>query len=156
MSSCLSSSQRHAMTMKTCAVAWCRSYHINSPAEHAAHLCRNTPIVRHKVVLYNGRKTVVVVLYGLHSRPDTVFYILLYNTAFSALTLLVGRQEGHPACKKNGGWWRWALLSPDGWWEEHLACKTPVPLLSNATLPKYVEEEKWGKWLTRVVHEKGP
>jgi len=23
-----------------------------------------------------------------------------YNTAFSALTLLVGRQEGHPACKK--------------------------------------------------------
>ena len=31
--------------------------------------------------------------------------------AFSALTVLVGRQEGHPACK-NGGWW--ALLSPDG------------------------------------------
>jgi len=29
------------------------------------------------------------------------------------LTLLVGRQEGHPACK-NGGWWRWALVSPDG------------------------------------------
>jgi len=29
--------------------------------------------------------------------------------------LLVGRQEGHPACKKNtGGWWRWALVSPDG------------------------------------------
>ena len=23
--------------------------------------------------------------------------------AFSALTLLVGRQEGHPACKKFGG-----------------------------------------------------
>jgi len=33
--------------------------------------------------------------------------------AFSALTLLVGRQEGHPACKKMGGWWRWALVSPD-------------------------------------------
>jgi len=26
--------------------------------------------------------------------------------AFSALTLLVGRQEGHPACKKLGWWWR--------------------------------------------------
>ena len=26
--------------------------------------------------------------------------------AFSALTLLVGRQEGHPACKKlSGGYW---------------------------------------------------
>ena len=34
--------------------------------------------------------------------------------AFSALTLLVGRQEGHPACKKWRGWWRWALVSPDG------------------------------------------
>ena len=33
--------------------------------------------------------------------------------AFSALTLLVGRQEGHPACKK-WGWWRWALVSPGG------------------------------------------
>jgi len=31
------------------------------------------------------------------------------------LTLLVGRQEGHPACKKIwGGWWRWARVSPDG------------------------------------------
>jgi len=34
--------------------------------------------------------------------------------AFSALTLLVGRQEGHLAHKKYGGWWTWALVSPDG------------------------------------------
>jgi len=34
--------------------------------------------------------------------------------AFSALTLFVGRREGHPVCKKMGGWWRWALVSPDG------------------------------------------
>jgi len=35
--------------------------------------------------------------------------------SFSALTLLVGRQEGHPACKKIWWeWWRWALVSPDG------------------------------------------
>jgi len=33
------------------------------------------------------------------------------NNAFSTLTLLVGRQEGHLACKKMGGWWRWALVS---------------------------------------------
>jgi len=34
--------------------------------------------------------------------------------AFSAFTLLVGRQEGHPACKKmgDGGGGRW--LVPDG------------------------------------------
>jgi len=34
--------------------------------------------------------------------------------AFSALTLLAGWQEGHPACKKMGEWWRWALVSLDG------------------------------------------
>jgi len=28
---------------------------------------------------------------------------LLQYSAFSALTLLVGRQEGHPACKKLSG-----------------------------------------------------
>jgi len=27
----------------------------------------------------------------------------VYESAFSALTLLVGRQEGHPACKKLSG-----------------------------------------------------
>jgi len=27
----------------------------------------------------------------------------LYTNAFSALTLFVGQQEGHPACKKQ--WW---------------------------------------------------
>jgi len=32
----------------------------------------------------------------------------------SALTLLVWRQEGHPACKKNGGDGGWALVSLDG------------------------------------------
>jgi len=35
------------------------------------------------------------------------------HVAFSALTLLVGRHEGHLACKKMGRW-RWALVSPDG------------------------------------------
>jgi len=30
--------------------------------------------------------------------------LLLMSYAFSALTLLVGQQEGHPACKKTE-WW---------------------------------------------------
>jgi len=30
------------------------------------------------------------------------------------LILLVGLQEGHPAQKKMGRWWRRALVSPDG------------------------------------------
>jgi len=30
------------------------------------------------------------------------------------LVLLVGQQEGHPACKKHGGLWVWGVVSPDG------------------------------------------
>jgi len=36
-------------------------------------------------------------------RSDILFSSLLIQLAFSALTLLVGRQEGHPACKKLSG-----------------------------------------------------
>jgi len=37
-----------------------------------------------------------------------VFLIAVELIAFSALTLLVGRQEGHPACKKlSGGLLAW-------------------------------------------------
>jgi len=39
---------------------------------------------------------------------DFSFSVVHLFNAFSALTLLVGRQEGHPACKKlNGGVWMW-------------------------------------------------
>ena len=41
--------------------------------------------------------------------------------AFSALTLLVGRQEGHPACKKlSGGVLEWLSA-----WSEVLICICP-------------------------------
>ena len=33
-----------------------------------------------------------------------IIWYYSYTSAFSALTLLVGRQEGHPACKKTE-WW---------------------------------------------------
>ena len=50
---------------------------------------------------------------------------------FSALTLLVGRQEGHPACKKSmWGWRRWALVSPDG-----LAPSRMVSVSASVNLP---------------------
>jgi len=32
------------------------------------------------------------------------FIVYVHIFAFSALTLLVGRQEGHPACKKTERW----------------------------------------------------
>jgi len=38
-----------------------------------------------------------------------IFMMVIDVTAFSALTLLVGRQEGHPACKKlSGGVLAWS------------------------------------------------
>jgi len=40
-----------------------------------------------------------------------LYYSLLFIVAFSALTLLVGRQVGHPACKKwgDGGGGHWLV-----------------------------------------------
>ena len=46
------------------------------------------------------------------------FVVSLDVTAFSALTLLVWRQEGHPACKKlSGGVLAWLSV-----WSEVYAC----------------------------------
>ena len=53
----------------------------------------------------------LVVIQYLLVRPEliltvfkTVNSISSISIAFSALTLLVGRQEGHLACKKQSGW----------------------------------------------------
>jgi len=48
-------------------------------------------------------------------------------TAFSALTLLVGRQEGHPACKKlSSGVLAWFFLERGA--DLHTAQLVPLPL----------------------------
>jgi len=47
--------------------------------------------------LYHGNSTTV--MFENYLEID-----LYFGFAFSALTLLVGRQEGHPACKKTE-WW---------------------------------------------------
>jgi len=39
-------------------------------------------------------------LYAIENIVQYFYVFVSYNCAFSALTLLVGRQEGHPACKK--------------------------------------------------------
>ena len=52
----------------------------------------------------------------------TVIFVMSFMTsAFSALTLLVGRQEGHPACKKlSGGVLAWLSV-----WSEVQTCIWP-------------------------------
>jgi len=51
---------------------------------------------------------------------------------------LVGRQEGHPACKNMGGWWRWALVSPDG-----VAPSRMVDVSASINLPLHHEVQKF-------------
>ena len=58
-----------------------------------------------------------------------IFGTLSFPSAFSALTLLVGRQEGHPACKKLSG----ELLVWLSYWSEVQTCiimarLMPLPL----------------------------
>ena len=80
---------------------------------------------------------------------------LAYTCAFSALTLLVGRQEGHPACKKqSGGVLAWLSV-----WSEvqtciwHSGCHchslSIAPVKSRLVLPFWYR-------LTQAVLEKRP
>ena len=79
---------------------------------------------------------------------------LIEGFAFSALTLLVGRQEGRPVCKI-WGWWKWPLVSPDG-----VAPSRMVSVSASVNLPLHHKVQKFSSkfWhrLTRVVPEKGP
>ena len=48
--------------------------------------------------------------------------------AFSALTLLVGRQEGHPACKKTEWWGAGVVICLERRADLHMAQPMPLPL----------------------------
>ena len=48
--------------------------------------------------------------------------------AFSALTLLVGRQEGHPACKKTERWVAGVVICLQRGADLHMAQLMPLPL----------------------------
>ena len=48
--------------------------------------------------------------------------------AFSALTLLVGQQEGHPACKKLSGGVRGMVICLERGADLHMAQLMPLPL----------------------------
>jgi len=51
------------------------------------------------------------------------------GSAFSALTLLVGRQEGHPACKKTEQWGAGMVICLVWGAHLHMAQLTPLPLI---------------------------
>jgi len=61
--------------------------------------------------------------YGIYIK---LYFILLLLLSFSAVTLLVGHQEGHPACKKlSGGMLAWLSAWGADW---HIAQQMPLPL----------------------------
>jgi len=53
---------------------------------------------------------------------------LLQELAFSVLTLLVGRQEGHTACKKTEWWAAGVFICLERCADLHVAQLTPLPL----------------------------
>ena len=54
--------------------------------------------------------------------------VCCYANAFSALTLLVGRQEGHPACKKTERWGAGVVICLERVADLHMSQLTPLPL----------------------------
>ena len=80
---------------------------------------------------------------------------VLHESAFSALTLLVRRQEGHPACKKLSG----EVLAWLSVWSKVQTCIWPswchCHSLSLASVKSRLVLPFWYR-LTRVVLDKGP
>ena len=79
---------------------------------------------------------------------------LLSSSAFSALKLLVGQQEGHPVCQKLSG----EVLAWLSVWSEVQTCIRPSGChchsLSLASVKSRLVLPFW-YWLTRVVPDKG-
>jgi len=79
----------------------------------------------------------------------------LDTITFSALTLLVGRQEGHPACKKTERWGVGMVICLERGADLHMAQLIPLPSLSLASVKSRSVLPFWYR-LTRVVPDKGP
>ena len=78
----------------------------------------------------------------------------LLFSAFSVLTLLVGRQEGHPACKKQ--WWgAGVVICLERGADLHIAQLMLLPLTVSC-FSKIQIGFTFLYRLTRVVPEKGP
>ena len=79
----------------------------------------------------------------------------LLLVAFSALTLLVGRQEEHPACKKTEWSDADAVICLERGADFHMAQLMPLPLTVSSSVKSRLVQPFWYR-LTWVVLEKGP
>jgi len=91
----------------------------------------------------------------MSTQEGTIYFISHF--AFSALTLLVGRQEGHPACKKlSGGVLAWLMvICLERVADLHMAQLMPLPLTVSCFSKIQIGLPFWYR-LTWVVPEKGP
>jgi len=70
---------------------------------------------------------------GVHLSPGQCLRLserikFVASFAFSALTLLVGRQEGHPVCKKTERWGAGMVICLERGADLHMAQLMPLPL----------------------------
>jgi len=101
-------------------------------------------------VLQHQRQT----SYYINCKMPNSFWCLVQNYAFSALTLLVGRQEGHPACKKlSGGCWLSVVICLERGADLHTAQLMPLHSLSLISVKSGLVLSFWFTW---VVSDKGP
>jgi len=77
---------------------------------------------------------------------DIICLVPLRQSVFSALTLLVGRQEGHPACKILSGGGTGVVISLERCADLHMAQLMPLPLTVSCS----------NKIQIQVVPDKGP
>jgi len=66
------------------------------------------------------------------------------------LTLLVGWQEGHPACKKTEWWGAGVVVCLEQGADLHMAQLTPLPLTVTCFSKIHMGLPFW-YWLTRVI-----
>jgi len=88
-------------------------------------------------------------LNAFHSQDlDNMYFVL----AFSALTLLVGWQEGHPVCKKNEWWGAGVVICLVRGADFHMAQVMPLLL----TISCFSKIQIGLPFCYQVVPEKGP
>jgi len=80
---------------------------------------------------------------------------LLGITAFSALTLLIGWQEGHLACKNLSGAGAGVVICLEQGADLHTAQLVPLPLTVSCFSKIQIGLPFWYR-LTRVILDKGP
>ena len=117
-------------------------------------MCIKT-LFKHQKGLWMEFQTVSANTWKVHIHCDPHFISVIWPTTYSAWTLLVGRQEGHPACKKlSGGVLAWFSV-----WSEMQTCIWPswchCHSMSLASVKSRLVIPFW-YWLTRVVLDKGP